>query len=217
MTWWHFREDEEKRRRRALKTTEDDDGIQEEEEVPSMTSIKRQSQLLVTAKQTPGVNQQRDRRSRRWTYLQRIMRFYLKNVYNFQRKLSILFWIFCDSLVSGLCFVHVRDDVSVAGVWVGGSVISRPLRGSQRDAATSRHLTLYTGPRWKLERGIPNISEIEEGKRWGFCHKKGYSLCSGYHKLLWWWLLLNFIWVTQSILLSDWMSRFPNCRGEWVW
>ena len=81
------------------------------------------------------------------------MRFYLKNVYNFQRKLSILFWIFCDSLVSGLCFVHVRDDVSVAGVWVGGSVISRPLRGSQRDAATSRHLTLYTGPgeSWREE------------------------------------------------------------------
>ena len=60
-----FREDEEKRRRRALKTTEEDDGIQEEEEIPSMTSIKRQSQLLVTAKQTPGFNQQRDRRSRR--------------------------------------------------------------------------------------------------------------------------------------------------------
>ena len=64
--WWDIsREDEEKRRRRALKITEEDDGIQEEEEIPSMTSIKRQSQLLVTAKQTPGASQHRDRRSRR--------------------------------------------------------------------------------------------------------------------------------------------------------
>ena len=60
-----FKEDEEKRRRRALKTDKDDDGLQEEEEIPSSQSIKRQSDMLVSAKQ-PDHKGRDDRRKSRF-------------------------------------------------------------------------------------------------------------------------------------------------------
>ena len=82
--YFSCREDEEKRRRRALKTT-DDDGLHDDDDVsptqvwsgqcyngaplqvPSQQSIKRQSQLLVSAKQTnqPGTLGLRDSDRRR--------------------------------------------------------------------------------------------------------------------------------------------------------
>ena len=61
-----FKEDEEKRRRRALKTDKDDDGLQEEEEIPSSQSIKRQSDMLVSAKQ-PDHKGRDDRRKSRFS------------------------------------------------------------------------------------------------------------------------------------------------------
>ena len=62
----NFREDEERRKRRSLKTEEEAEGIQEEEDVPSSQFIKRQSIMLVTAKQSgPGMGPSDNRRRRR--------------------------------------------------------------------------------------------------------------------------------------------------------